>query len=150
MLAACARVSTRLQAWWQAQQPQSRMAVYQGGVLHLESPLELAEQTQVSVTVEERTGGLLDLKQALRHWLHATGSLITALVRTVSPFQPALFVLGLAVYLLTRLNGLADWPIYFFTDEAVQTVMAEDFLHNGLRNYAGEFLPTYFSMDCHL
>ncbi len=32
-----------------------------------------------------------------------------------------LFLLGIAVYLLTRLIGLADFPIYFFTDEAIQT-----------------------------
>jgi len=51
------------------------------------------------------------------------------------------------VYLAVRLIGLATFPIYFFTDEAVQTVMAEDFVRDGLRNYNGELLPTYFNKD---
>jgi len=55
-----------------------------------------------------------------------------------------LFLLALAVYLVTRLIGLEDFPIYFFTDEAVGTVRAADFLRDGLRNYGGEFLPTFF------
>ena len=56
-----------------------------------------------------------------------------------------LLALAMAVYLLVRLVGLADWPIYFFTDEAVQTVMAADFIEAGLKNYDQEFLPTFFS-----
>ena len=59
----------------------------------------------------------------------------------------ALFSLALVLYLATRLVGLEKFPIYFFTDEAVQTVMAEDFVQNDLRNYDGEKLPTYFSKD---
>jgi hypothetical protein len=34
-----------------------------------------------------------------------------------------LLATSLAAYALTRLIGLADFPIYFFTDEAVQTVL---------------------------
>ncbi len=98
------------------------------------------------VTVERQADGLSSMKTALHRWLHATAELAAALARAI-PLPTALFVLGLAVYLLTRLSGLTDWPIYFFTDEAVQTVMAEDFVQNGLRNNAGEFLPTYFSKD---
>lgn len=145
-LAALRRWRARLQAWWQAQQAPSRMAIYKDGTLHLDTPLALAEQTQVRVTVEPQAGGLACLRTALQRWLHATGRLVGALVHAI-PLPTALFILGLALYLLTRLNGLEDWPIYFFTDEAVQTVMAEDFIHNGLRNPAGEFLPTYFSKD---
>jgi len=82
----------------------------------------------------------------LRRWWLASRGLASTLSQAI-PLPTALFTLGLSVYLLTRLIGLADWPIYFFTDEAVQTVMAEDFLHNGLRNYNGETLPTYFNKD---
>ncbi len=56
----------------------------------------------------------------------------------------SLFLLGLLVYLLVHIIGLADFPIYFFTDEAAQTILAQDFLRDGFKNYAGEFLPTYF------
>lgn len=56
-----------------------------------------------------------------------------------------LFGCSLLVYLATRLAGLEDFPIYFFTDEAVQTVMASDFVRDGWRNHQQELLPTYFS-----
>ncbi len=58
--------------------------------------------------------------------------------------QNLLLTASLAVYLLVRLAAIADYPVYFFTDEAVQTVLAADFLRDGLRNYAGELLPAYF------
>ncbi len=55
-----------------------------------------------------------------------------------------LFGLALLIYLLTHLVGLEDFPIYFFTDEAAQTVLAADFMRDGLRGSEGELLPTYF------
>jgi len=54
------------------------------------------------------------------------------------------FILALVIYLATRLIALTDYPMYFFTDEAVQTVLASDFVRDGFRNYAKEFLPTFF------
>lgn len=58
--------------------------------------------------------------------------------------QSALFLLALAIYLSTRLVGLSDFPIYFFTDEAVQTVLASDFIRDGFQNYDKEIFPTFF------
>ncbi len=55
-----------------------------------------------------------------------------------------LFWLGLVVYLLTRFISLPNFPVYFFTDEAIQTQLAADFIRDGLKNYDGIFLPTYF------
>jgi hypothetical protein len=55
-----------------------------------------------------------------------------------------LFLLSLLVYLLIRLIGLEQFPIYFFTDEAAQTILAQDFLRDGFKNYAGELFPTFF------
>ncbi|MFZ3078458.1 MAG: glycosyltransferase family 39 protein, partial [Bellilinea sp.] len=55
-----------------------------------------------------------------------------------------LFAAALAVYLAIRLVGLAHFPIYFFTDEAIQTVTAADLIHNQFRGPDGEFLPTFF------
>lgn len=55
-----------------------------------------------------------------------------------------LFGLVLLIYLLTHLVGLEDFPIYFFTDEAAQTVLAADFIRDGLHGSEGELLPTYF------
>jgi len=58
--------------------------------------------------------------------------------------EMALFALALTVYLLVRLIRLADYPIYFFTDEAVQTVLAQDFLRDHFRGYDGVLFPTFF------
>ena len=55
-----------------------------------------------------------------------------------------LFLLGLLVYLLTRLIRLPGFPIYFFTDEAIQTQHAADLIANGFQGSDGTFLPTYF------
>jgi len=52
--------------------------------------------------------------------------------------------LSLAVYLFVRLYDIASYPIYFFTDEAVQTVLAADFVQAGFRDFLGHYLPTYF------
>jgi hypothetical protein len=55
-----------------------------------------------------------------------------------------LFVGAVLVYLVTRLIALDSFPIYFFTDEAVQTILAQDFLRDNFTSYNHEFLPTYF------
>src|SRR5690606_16138888 len=55
-----------------------------------------------------------------------------------------LFAGGLALYLLTRLVALDKFPIYFFSDEAIQTLTASDLLHNGLHGPAGNLLPVFF------
>jgi 4-amino-4-deoxy-L-arabinose transferase-like glycosyltransferase len=52
--------------------------------------------------------------------------------------------LTLALFLFTRLYRLEDWPIYFFTDEAIQTVLARQFIENDFRDARGRLLPTYF------
>src|SRR3990170_3653351 len=44
-----------------------------------------------------------------------------------------LLVLAVVVYLLIRLIRLADFPIYFFTDEAIQSVLASDLAQAGFR-----------------
>jgi len=54
------------------------------------------------------------------------------------------FILSLAVYLLTRMIRLPDFPIFFFTDEAIQTQHAADLVANGFRDPQGIFLPTFF------
>ncbi len=51
---------------------------------------------------------------------------------------------ALAIYAVTRLVALDAFPIYFFTDEAVQTVLASDFLRDHLHNYDHEFMPAFF------
>ncbi len=54
------------------------------------------------------------------------------------------------VYLATRLARLADFPVYFFCDEATQANLAEQLLRHGFRAWDGTFpdgalLPSYFN-----
>ncbi|MBX0327256.1 hypothetical protein K2Z83_06120 [Oscillochloris sp. ZM17-4] len=51
---------------------------------------------------------------------------------------------GLLLYALTRLSGIAAFPIYFFCDEAIQANLARQLLASGLRDADGTFLPPYF------
>src|ERR1041385_8142652 len=55
-----------------------------------------------------------------------------------------LFILAIALYLITRLIGLKQFPIYFFTDEAIQSQTIVDLIKNGYHDPAGVWLPTYF------
>ena len=64
--------------------------------------------------------------------------------RRLASFDSALFALALAIFLGTRLIGLERFPIYFFSDEAIQSVSAASFLHNGLSDGFGHHLPTFF------
>ena len=60
------------------------------------------------------------------------------------PWEVILFASALLIYFLTRVIGLTHFPIYFFTDEAVQTVLAADFVHDGFQNYDHDWLPNLF------
>lgn len=55
-----------------------------------------------------------------------------------------LFLLALVIYLSTRLVGLTQFPIYFFTDEAIQALSMADLIANNYRDPSGILLPTYF------
>ncbi len=55
-----------------------------------------------------------------------------------------LFILGLGLYLLTRFIALDKFPIYFFSDEAIQTMTARDLVGRGLRDLDGSLFPVYF------
>jgi 4-amino-4-deoxy-L-arabinose transferase-like glycosyltransferase len=82
------------------------------------------------------------LRLAWRRWAAASLDLADALARSFS--IPGLFFgLGLAVYLVIRLVRLDDFPIYFFADEAVQTLFAEELIKSGFRDASGIWLPVY-------
>jgi hypothetical protein len=56
-----------------------------------------------------------------------------------------LFFLSLIVFAATRLIGIERFPIYFFSDEAANTVLAAELVRNGFRDASGRLLPLYFS-----
>jgi hypothetical protein len=98
-------------------------------------PITTAARTtaQITQTTASKTApfGLWPRLQAtLRSWPYS--------------LQMTLFGLALLVYLSTRLIGLLDFPIYFFTDEAAQTVLAADLVRDNFKNEDKTFLPTYF------
>lgn len=108
-----------------AQPPPSRAEFDDGGPEPVSRPRPRGQDRAARVLFELRQAGY-----SLFGW--------------AAPFDLALFAASLAVYWATRLVGLASYPIYFFTDEAVQTVLAQDFLRDGLHDFAGRLFPTYF------
>jgi hypothetical protein len=64
----------------------------------------------------------------------------------ISPDKLAwiLFGLGMLVYLFTRVWRITDFPIYFFADEAVHSVLAGDLLDSGFKDAEGRTFPLYF------
>ncbi len=72
-------------------------------------------------------------------------SRLGAWARVQSAVLPlALLWLALGLYAFSRLYVLPDFPIYFFTDEAVQTMTAADLLRDHFFSPTGELFPTYF------
>ncbi len=68
----------------------------------------------------------------------------TRIQKSPSSMEVILFGLALLVYLITHFVGLTRFPIYFFSDEAIQTVAAANLLRDNLRDEEGTLLPTYF------
>jgi 4-amino-4-deoxy-L-arabinose transferase-like glycosyltransferase len=68
----------------------------------------------------------------------------TRLIQRANSLEAILFGLALLVYLVTHLVGLTRFPIYFFSDEAIQTVAAETLIRDEFKDESGTFLPTYF------
>ncbi|MBA4376560.1 MAG: hypothetical protein C0401_10375 [Anaerolinea sp.] len=62
---------------------------------------------------------------------------------TTPSWQMWLIAAALVVYLVSRFIGLSSYPIYFFTDEAVQTVLAADLVRDGFHSYTKELLPAF-------
>ncbi|HMP40699.1 MAG TPA: DUF104 domain-containing protein [Roseiflexaceae bacterium] len=109
-------------------------ARYQDGVLRPLTPLDLPEGTLVALTVSAQGD-------------QATDSVAqSAVVPEGRVARRVLLVAGLVLlfYLSTRLVGLEAYPIYFFSDEAIQSVLARDLLDAGLRDNTGTFLPPFF------
>lgn len=77
------------------------------------------------------------------NFIHARRGKLIDRIKQVK-LETWLFWGAIAVYLLTRLVSLTQFPIYFFSDEAIQTMSATDLVVRGFRDEAGRLLPTYF------
>lgn len=93
--------------------------------------LRISESGELTIDAGRAPGGWLErLKNRLANWPYS--------------LSQTLFAAGLLLYAVTRLIGITEYPIFFFTDEAVQTNLASDFIRDNFRNYDGELFPTYF------
>jgi hypothetical protein len=111
-----------------------------------DNPQVVSEPLESAAEVLSSNG--LDLRIAANRWMMATGDLLDAIARVIS-MKVVVWTAILGVYLLTRLIGLTQFPIYFFTDEAAQTILASDLARDQFKNYAGDFLPAYFENGGH-
>ncbi len=115
-------------------------AVYRDGAIHPTEPLELPEETPLWVTVTLRGETAVPPQST-------PGRMETAVAFVRAQFrQPAwiFFLLSLLIYMFTRFWRITDYPIYFFSDEAIQSLTASDLIRNGLRSPEGQLLPGYF------
>jgi len=121
-------------------------------VLTTEEPLCLTLPIAQSAQLDEAAGDSIRLSASIvrpRPWsfpsMAAWFNRLRQAVRAY-PYSLAstLFGLSLLLYLGVRLIGLTEFPIYFFTDEAVQTVLAADLLRDNFKGADQVFLPTYF------
>lgn len=135
-------------------------AIYEDGVIKPLAPLDLPPGTSLQLRLERRITIVASTSTAAdattngaalpstapagsvwrRPWPHPR-AVMGALAARI---DMGLFVVGLLVYAITRFVALDQFPIYFFSDEAIQTTLASDLLRNGLRDYTGTLLPPYF------
>ena len=139
--------------------------VYADGMIRLDTPLDLPAGTRVRVRVAAGVsvetqhvasvpdpGGVgapttAGWRGGLAGW--QAGGLAGGR-STLRPYRwhewtpAALFVIGLVTYLITRFWAIESFPIYFFSDEAAQTINATALLNNGMRDFQGTLLPPYF------
>lgn len=71
--------------------------------------------------------------------------MIRRLLRSTSGSYPILlFFLGIGLFVFSRFYHLADFPIYFFCDEAFVGAETRYLLDNGFRDGQGRLLPMYY------
>lgn len=122
------------------------------GVSRVRMRLEIPDNARLAVEIETHTpdGRLISRQVVAAGTPHPAGAFIVSIWQKLrqeaipASLSSWLVWLSLSLYLLVRLIELPAFPIFFFTDEAVQTVQAADFLTNHLRGAGGEFLPVYF------
>jgi hypothetical protein len=117
-------------------------AVFQDGSLHPESTLGLEEGANVRLVLEPPAEALTPSQLALRRWAWASTDLAGALVKSIT-LAAILFLGALVVYAITRFYALERFPIYFFGDEAVQSLYAEELIARRFHSPEGTLFPIY-------
>ncbi len=134
-----------------SKQPEQSQALHipSGETLHLTVHLEEGAAFDLSIVKEHATASRtrsLRFKNPLPRKIHfQPGSIPEKTTKFCrSHWQTLLFALALVIYLTTRLVSLDAFPIYFFTDEAIQTNRAAELVANHWHGEGNELLPTYF------
>lgn len=104
--------------------------------------IEAGEETAGKVPVRIRLGGGKAQKTARQVEVEKEAAWLAS-IRKID-LATWLFVGAVTLYLVTRLVGLAQFPIYFFSDEAIQTQTLAELISNSYRDTNDVFLPTYF------
>ena len=136
-----------------------------GRLAHVDISMDLPEGESIRLTLESvgggkvlpksgKGGGAADTVPAAlpaarparipASWGKSIGNALASFAAEIRTSGRTLFALAMILYLATRVIGLAEWPIYFFTDEAVQTNFAAEFMENGFRGNDGELFPVFF------
>lgn len=118
-------------------------ALYREGVIELQERPNFQNHSAVSLLVLPLETTDTPNATVWKFWKVTSWLLIRESIKTLS-LPIILFVFAAGIYLSSRTIGLADFPIYFFTDEAIQTVSAVDLVRNGFYGPDKIFLPTYF------
>jgi hypothetical protein len=77
-------------------------------------------------------------------WGSPAGGILAKVAEHIRSNGRWLFTIALILYLATRLIGLTKWPIYFFTDEAVQTNFAAELADRGFVWNETDSIPVFF------
>jgi len=143
-------VEPDLSASLSKQQDESQaLHIPSGETHHLTVHLEEGAAFDLSIIKEKSSGSRtrsLHFKNPLPREIHFQPGSIpekTALFCR-NHWQTLLIALALLIYLATRLISLDAFPIYFFTDEAIQTNRAAELVANHWHGEGHELLPTYF------
>jgi 4-amino-4-deoxy-L-arabinose transferase-like glycosyltransferase len=134
-----------------------------GRLAHVNISMDLPEGESIRVTLESVGGGKIipvsgkgaaesafaappaarpDLLPV--SWRKAIGDSLASFAEGIRTSGRSLFALALILYLATRLIGLVNWPIYFFTDEAVQTNFASELVERGFVWNETDSVPVFF------
>ncbi|MCX8062576.1 MAG: hypothetical protein N3D16_08340, partial [Anaerolineales bacterium] len=128
---------------WEKTAPILNPAVFHQGVFVLEKGTALEEGRKVDLVVLPKEKNKIQIPVLWTVWKQVTWLLVRCFLGELS-LSSILFSFALLIYFGTRMAYLSDFPIYFFTDEAIQTASAAELVRDGFYGPGKVFLPTYF------
>lgn len=118
-------------------------ALYREGVIELFKRPNIHNNSTVSLLVLPLETTDTPTATIWKFWKITSWLLIRESIKMLS-LPIILFIVAAGIYMSSRTIDLANFPIYFFTDEAIQTVSAAELVRDGFYGPDKIFLPTYF------